>query len=139
MEIVALDFGGTVDTVEFNKVDRRSLWESVQPETSQALELVRSGVEKGDPLLVGQGSSISAIAGQHVLPKPHLAAVQDFAKDVGAVGVNVGHSGTIIGVLLDARQRRGKSTFRRACEAFPEAEMVHHFRLMGGGLQPVQM
>ena len=139
MEIVALDFGGTVDTVEFNKVDRRSLWESVQPETSQALELVRSGVEKGDPLLVGQGSSISAIAGQHVLPKPHLAAVQDFAKDVGAVGVNVGHSGTIIGVLLDARQRRGKSTFRRAREAFSEAEMVHHFRLMGGGLQPVPM
>jgi L-threonine kinase len=139
MEIVALDFGGVVDTVEFNKVDRRSLWESVQPETSHALELVRSGVEKGDPGLVGQGSSISAIASQHVLPKPHLAAVQDFAKDVGAVGVNVGHSGTIIGVLLDARQRRSKSTFRQAREAFPEAEMVHHFRLLGGGLQPVPM
>ena len=75
MEIVALDFGGTVDTVEFNKVDRRSLWESVQPETSHALELVRSGVEKGDPVLVGQGSSISAIASQQVLPKPHLAAM----------------------------------------------------------------
>lgn len=137
MEIVALDFGGAVDTVEFNKVDRRSLWESVQQETSQALELVRSGVEKGDPVLVGQGSSISAIASQQVLPKPHLAAVQDFANNVGAVGVNVGHSGTIIGVLLDARQRRGKSTFRQAREAFPEAQVVHHFRLMGGGLQAV--
>ena len=137
MEIVALDFGGAVDTVEFNKVDRRSLWESVQRETSQALEFVRSGVLLGDPALVGQGSTISAIASQQVLPKPHLAAVQDFAKDVGAVGVNVGHSGTVIGVLLDARQRRGKSTFRQAREAFPEAEMVHHFRLMGGGLQPV--
>ena len=139
MEIIALDFGGTVDTVEFNKVDRRSLWESLQAETSEALELVRSGVRLGDPALVGQGSSISAIASQRVLPKPHLAAVQDFARDVGAVGTNVGHSGTIIGVLLDARQRRGKSTFRQAREAFPEAEMVHHFRLLGGGLQPIPM
>jgi hypothetical protein len=40
---------------------------------------------------------------------------------------------------LDARQRKGKSTFRQAREAFPEAEMVHHFRLLGGGLQPVPM
>ena len=137
MEIVALDFGGAVDTIEFNKVDLRSQWESVQAETSEALELVRSGVRLGDPALVGQGSTTSAVASQQVLPKPHLAAAQDFAKDVGAVGINVGHSGTIIGVLLDARQRRGKSTFRRAREAFPDAEMVHHFRLMGGGLQSV--
>ena len=89
MEIVALDFGGAVDTIEFNKVDRRLLWESVQAETSEALELVRSGVRLGDPGLVGQGSTTSAVASQQVLPKPHLAAAQDFAKDVGAVGVNV--------------------------------------------------
>jgi uncharacterized protein involved in propanediol utilization len=51
--------------------------------------------------------------------------------------VNVGHSGTVIGVLLDARQRRGKSAFRQARQAFPDAETVQHFRLLGGGLQPV--
>ena len=138
MEIVALDFGGAVDTVEFNKVDRRPLWKSIQAETSQALELVRAGVQQGDPAMVGRGSTISALASQRVLPKPRLDDVNEFAAQVGAVGVNVGHSGTIIGVLLDARQRRGKSTFRRAREAFPDAEMVHHFRLLGGGVQPVE-
>jgi L-threonine kinase len=137
MEIVALDFGGTVDTVEFNRIDRRSLWRSIEPETSQALELVRSGVQLGDPALVGRGCSISALASQRVLPKPKLAAVAEFAQAAGAVGVNVGHSGTIIGVLLDARQRRGKSTFHQARQAFPDAEAVHHFRLLGGGLRPV--
>ena len=138
MEIVALDFGGAVDTVEFNKVDRRPLWRSIQGETSQALELVRAGVRQGNPALVGRGSSISALASQHVLPKPRLAEVSEFAAQVGAVGVNVGHSGTIIGILLDARPRRGKSTFRKAREAFPDAEMVHHFRLLGGGIQAVE-
>ena len=138
MEIVALDFGGAVDTVEFNKVDRRPLWRSIQAETSQALELVRAGVQQGDPEMVGRGSSISALASQQVLPKPRLAEVNEFAARVGAVGVNVGHSGTIIGILLDARPRRGKSTFRQAQEAFPDAEMVHHFRLLGGGVQAVE-
>ena len=137
MEIVALDFGGTVDTLEFNAVDRRAKWRSIEAETSSALELVRTGLEQSDPALVGRGSTISALASQEVLPKPRLSAVNQFAQDVGAVGVNVGHSGTIIGVLLDARQRRGKSTFHQARKQFPEAEMVHHFRLLGGGVQRV--
>ena len=138
MEIVALDFGGTVDTLEFNAVDRRAKWRSIEAETNEALELVRTGLEQSDPALVGRGSTISALASQEVLPKPRLSAVNQFAQEVGAVGVNVGHSGTIIGVLLDARQRRGKSTFHQARKRFPEAEMVHHFRLLGGGVQRVQ-
>ena len=137
MEIVALDFGGTVDTLEFNAVDRRAKWRSIEAETKSALELVRAGLEQGDPALVGRGSTVSALASQEVLPKPRLSSVNQFAQDVGAVGVNVGHSGTIIGVLLDARQRRGKSTFHQARKRFPEAEMVHHFRLLGGGVQRV--
>ena len=138
MEIVALDFGGTVDTLEFNQTDRGGLWREIEEETTEALELVRAGVERCEPALIGRGATISAWAGQRILPKTMLPAVADFAKSVGAVGVNVGHSGTIIGVLLDARPRRGKSAFRQAREAFPEAEMVHHFRLLGGGVQTVE-
>ena len=61
----------------------------------------------------------------------------EFAESVGAVGVNVGHSGTIMGVLLDARERRGKSIYHKAKEAFPDADAVYHFRLLGGGVQRV--
>ncbi len=136
MEIIALDFGGTVDTLEFNQVDRRELWQSLQPQTDEALELVRSGLHQGSPVLVGRGATISAEAGQRVLFKPQLPRVKEFADSAGAVGVNVGHSGTIIGILLDARERRGRSVFRQARENFADAEMVHHFRLLGGGLRP---
>ena len=61
----------------------------------------------------------------------------DFAEAVGAVGVNVAHSGTVIGVLVDAMERRGRSIFRQAREGFPEAEAVHHFRIFAGGVQVV--
>ena len=137
MEIVALDLGGTVDTVQFNMVDRFQRWQSVDEQTGEALRLLRRGIEEQDPALVGRGASISAEASQTVLAKPRLAEVKEFAESVGAVGVNVGHSGTIMGVLLDARERRGKSTYHKALSAFPDAESVYHFRLLGGGVQQV--
>ena len=137
MEIVALDLGGTVDTVQFNLVDRFLRWESVDEQTGEALRLLRQGSAEQDPVLVGRGASISAEASQTVLAKPRLAEVKEFAESVGAVGVNVGHSGTIMGVLLDARERRGKSTYHKALSAFPDAESVYHFRLLGGGVQRV--
>ncbi len=137
MEIVALDLGGTVDTVQFNMVDRFGRWQSVDEQTTEALRLLRQGIADQDPVLVGQGATISAEASRTVLAKPRLGEVQDFAKSVEAVGVNVGHSGTVMGVLLDARERRGKSTYHQALEAFPDADSVYHFRLLGGGVQQV--
>ena len=52
-----------------------------------------------------------------------------------AAGINVAHSGTVVGILLDARQRRSKPVYRRALEAFADAESVEHFRLIGGGVR----
>jgi L-threonine kinase len=136
MEILALDFGGTVDTVEFNRIDRRDLWQSLTTDTDKALDLVRLGIWRGDPRLVGRGSTISARANQQVLPKAQLNQVAEFAESIGALGVNVAHSGTVIGVLLDARRKQGKSVLRLAESVFPHAQMMHLFRVIGGGLRP---
>ena len=137
MEIVALDFGGEVDTLDFNQTDRRHQWKAVQAETDEALEMVRQGLQQRDVRLLGKGASLSAEAAQQVLFKPRLPDVKAFALEAGAVGLNVAHSGAIIGVLLDATERRGKSVFRQARQAFPDAEAIHHLRLLGGGVQAV--
>ena len=137
MEIIALDFGGEVDTLDFNQTDRRRQWKSVQAETDEALALVREGLRLRDVRLLGKGTSLSAEGAQQVLFKPRLTEVQAFAREVGAVGVNVAHSGAIIGVLLDATERRGKSVYRQVRQAFPDAEAIHHLRLLGGGVQAV--
>ena len=137
LEIVALDFGGEVDTLDFNRVDRRAQWQAIQPETDAALALVREGLRQRDVRLLGQGASRSAHAAQQVLFKPRLPEVAAFADSVGAVGVNVAHSGAVIGVLLDATQRRGKSVYRQARQTFPEAEAIHHLRLLSGGVQRI--
>lgn len=135
LEIIALDFGGAVDTVDFNRVDRRAQWQARQADTDAALALVRQGLAAGEARLIGQGASRSAAANQDILFKPRLPEVIRFAEKVGTVGVNVAHSGPVMGLLLDARERRGRSVFRQARQAFPEADTMHHLRLISGGVR----
>ena len=59
----------------------------------------------------------------------------DLAAEIDAVGVNVAHSGTVVGILLDARKRQSKPALRRTLAAFADAESVQHFRVIGGGVR----
>lgn len=135
MEVIVIDTGGTVDTLEFNRTDRRALWQEVAPRTGEALELVREGVLRGDPVLVGRGATISARAGHLPQTREWVERAVAFADDQRVAGINVAHSGTVVGILLDARQRRSKPVYRRALEAFADAESVQHFRMIGGGVR----
>lgn len=103
MGVVVLDFGGEVDTVAFNHCDLSAPLRETEPQVAEALALVRQGLANGDPWLIGQGATLSALANQRILFKPQLAAVLEAAEEIDALGVNVAHSGTVLGVLLDAR------------------------------------
>ena len=133
MEVIAIDRGGQVDTLEFNRVDRTEHWRSVASATAEALELVREGIRRCDPDPVGRGATISARAGRPDGAEPWVARATDFAAEIGAAGVNVAHSGTVVGILLDARKRQSKPAYRAAQLEFADAESVQHFRIIGGG------
>ena len=137
MEIIAFDFGGSVDTVLFNQIDRSSAWESIMPDTERALQLVRSVLNNGDPALIAEGATISALASQKISAKQYMDDVLKFAKTVGGLGICVGHSGTIIGILLDGKAKIGKYVFRQAKTYFPLAEEIYHFRVIDGGIRIV--
>ena len=138
MEIVALDFGDS----EQSSLDGSShQWRWVDESTSEALALIRRGVADSSPDLVGQGATLAAEAAISIDPRPRLEEAAGFAREVGAVGVNGGRGKGVTGILLDATERRGKSTYIKAKAAFPDAEMVYHFRMLGGGVHivaPVQ-
>ena len=46
MRVVVLDFGGDVDTLAFNGVNRDSALERLQPEFEEALRLVEQGIRE---------------------------------------------------------------------------------------------
>ncbi len=135
MEVIIIDTGGAVDTLEFNRADRTALWQKIAARTDEALELVREGIRRGDPALVGRGATISARAGHLPETSEWVERAAAFADEQRAAGINVAHSGTVVGILLDARERRSKPVYRRAVEAFADAESVQHFRVIGGGVR----
>lgn len=143
LDVLALDFGGAVDTLEFNRVERTALLRELAPAAERAAALVRRGLAEGEPALIGEGATMSALAHQRVLFKPQLAAVLEFAQQIGAVGVNVAHSGAVIGVLMDGAQtaptggETREDALHAARRAFPHAEAIRLSHVIGGGLHIV--
>lgn len=136
MSIVIFDSGGQVDTQEFNsRRDLAGLNRAKEPQIRQAVELVARGLAEGDCLLIGQGATLSAMANQRILFKACLPDVIDTALEFGAVGVNVAHSGTVIGCLFTGapagRMEECVAAVRLAC---PGIEYLRTARLISGGL-----
>ncbi len=132
--LLALDFGGSVDTLEFNRrPDLPQLNRANEQYTAEALALVREGLARGDARLVGEGATLSARANQKILPRPYLEELVSFARRVGAYGVNVAHSGTVAGLLLPPGEEARPELHRALKEAFPEVRALWPLRLVSGG------
>jgi L-threonine kinase len=137
LAILVLDCGGRVDTVAFNRVDRRSLLAGMEGQFREALAMVRAGIAQRDAWLVGAGASLSAECNQRILPKPFLPAVRREGRDVGAVGVCVAHSGTVVGLLLEAGRDDLSQIRDRMVRRLPGLQRTWLTRLVGGGVRPV--
>ncbi|MFD9031944.1 GHMP kinase [Streptomyces sp. NPDC059567] len=64
--------------------------------------LLRRAVATGDARLLGEVATASARRGQQLLSHPEFDALTVIARRVGAVGVQIAHSGAVAGVLFDA-------------------------------------
>ncbi len=73
--------------------------------------LIAYAVRYQDPNCLGCAATASALLNQRHLPKPHLERVIEIADGAGACGVQVAHSGSLLGILFD---RAGKNLRHRA-------------------------
>jgi L-threonine kinase len=62
---------------------------------------LRRAIRTQDGQLLGQIACISASINQKFLPKPMFRELHDISTHVKILGMNVAHSGTIVGFLLD--------------------------------------
>jgi L-threonine kinase len=133
LDIVALDFGGRVDTVEFNQADRSTLLRSLEHHTAEAAALVEAGIRQGDVTLIGEGATLSALSHQAVLHKENLERVVAVSREAGAVGVCVAHSGTVVGVMVDPRKGSRQEMARFLQARFPGISHLFLLSLIEGG------
>ena len=135
MRVIVLDFGGSVDTLEFNRADRDELLNRLGPEMAEAVSLIEDGILRGDPLRIGRGATVSAQANQQVLFNPRFEAVLELSREVGAAGVNVAHSGTVIGMLFRNDGALVERAAAIAREQLPGLESALRCRIVGGGVK----
>lgn len=138
MRVVVLDFGGDVDTLAFNGVNRDETLKRLQPEFEEALRLVAQGVREGSASGVGVGATRSAVANQQLLYKPQLDAVLRLAEDVGAVGVNAAHSGTVLGLLFEDDNALAENAVSQLWESLFGIRRIYNRRIVGGGVTIIE-
>lgn len=93
--------------------------------------LANRAIRQQDPRLLGRVATISASISQRHLPKASFNTVLDIARAHGACGVQVAHSGTLIGILLDATAPRAAMRAAELARQVSSAGLqgVHTFTL----------
>ncbi|MDT7543407.1 MAG: hypothetical protein QOE33_3311 [Acidobacteriota bacterium] len=89
-----------VDTLGFSPA-RYTCWEieAFRP----LVGLFRRAVQTQSAQLLGQVATASAELNQRFLPKPHFDWLRNVAERAGAVGLQVAHTGTVVGLLFDPK------------------------------------
>lgn len=134
--VAIFDVGGAIDTLQFNqRNDLLALNRDKERQVTKALELVARGLAMGDARLIGKGATMSAIANQGILYKPCLDTMIGIAEKHDAVGVNVAHSGTVIGILFaDSSAERINECVAEVRETCSDVQYQSTVSLISGGL-----
>jgi L-threonine kinase len=126
LTVVAVDEGGLVDTVAFNRRPKHYS-EAETAHYAHLVAVLEAAVREGDLSAVGAVATRSARLNQRLAPKRNLAAMTGLADRLGALGVVCAHSGTMLGLLLDeAAPDYGRSlaAARTACAGLPGTTVV---------------
>lgn len=64
----------------------------------------KTACDKQNVKLLGKLATTSALLNNKRLPKPYLEEIIEITTELGLLGVNVAHSGSIVGILLTQDQ-----------------------------------
>lgn len=99
LKVMVLEMEGHIDTLSFR--DDNMTASNLKNSIYEALKIFDVGFKNDDRKLIGEACILSARANQDVLYKPLLEEIIEISVRAGAYGVNVAHSGTVIGIIYD--------------------------------------
>lgn len=134
LRILVIDFGGEVDTITFNqREDLEHENKLKEKHVRRALQMVVRGLRRGAIESIGEGATLSAKANQSILYRPQLDELVSVAQNFGACGINVAHSGTVVGLLFAQAAIPGKLE-REITKLFPHIHDMFLVKVIDGGL-----
>jgi len=134
--ITVIDFGGTVDTLHFNR--RKGLDEFNEgkaSEVSKALEAVTVGLQGNNWYRVGEGATRSAFANQDIHCKEGLEELWEKVRYLPVYGIVTAHSGTVAGVLHPKEQ---EEVISEKINLSKSVSFLGTFQVVSGGIRKVE-
>ncbi|MBE8829212.1 L-threonine kinase, partial [Klebsiella quasipneumoniae] len=104
LDLLVLESPLTLRTTDYHQLPREAGLLANASRLQLAWEKVQQACQHGSPQLLGEAATISAIASQRLLPKPGFDALLELVESAGLYGLNVAHSGSVVGLLLDRRR-----------------------------------
>lgn len=134
IDLIIFDYGGEINTKDFNKnIDLKRLNEINHKKIKSAYQLIKKGIKNNNTELIGKAVTLSSLANQNILTKPRLEELIDQLENKnGFLGVNVAHSGTIIGILIKDK-RFSDEIIRTIKKEFPNLKLLFQTKIVNGG------
>ena len=122
LNIVGVDLGGSLDTVDFNS--RPPTWDDADMAAyAELLKRVRLAFEAHDVPGLCALATQSTVRWQKHLPRPELDRALALAGETGALGVINTHSGTFLGLAYGAERKDIPTLLAAAERRFPECSV----------------
>jgi L-threonine kinase len=134
LRVLAVDCGGEIDTIAFDRERARAVYRQRQGYLREALRLLKCGLRDGDARSLAEAATRSAELSQSIHYKPQFADLVRCTREVGALGVNCAHSGTVLGVLYRGSSELEERLYKTIFEAFgSDLTIVGAYQIIGGG------
>lgn len=134
LTLIGLDAGGRVDTLGFHRPEHEQHRARQVDAFAEAVAATREGLESGCASTLAVGSTLSARLNQSILPNPLLEPVEHVGQQVGAHGVCIAHSGTIVGLLMPPEPERVTFALTRLRARVGSHAAIETFTPIAGGL-----
>ena len=136
-DLLVLESPVLLRTADYHRLPREAALKAHAGELQQAWEKVQTACTRQDASLLGEAATLSAIASQALLPKPGFAALMALVESCDLYGLNVAHSGSVVGLMLDPRRHdveylKWALTQKKLTDHWPKQ---HLLRAVPGGVQ----
>lgn len=137
LDLLVLESPVTLRTSDYHRIPRLDRLHAGAAALQQAWEKVQEACITQNPRRMGEAATLSAIASQMLLPKPDFNALLSLVEECDLYGVNVAHSGSVVGLMLD-RERHDVDYIqwalaeRKLTSHWPEQ---HLLRMVNGGVE----
>lgn len=101
-KVVILEPDDILDTKSIRMTPNYKMYKMQNKEIiKKSFELLDEGLAKNDLNLIGKACTYSGLANENIHKKPFLEKIIDISDKYGCYGVNIAHSGTVIGILMN--------------------------------------